>query len=135
MPYPRDEEPQAGLWTLHVHGDYERAHVAALQALKLNTASGNNYVNLAYSYQWIGQIDQAKTTTQKSRAHNLDSPWLPLVLYNVNFLAHDAAAMEQEVTNLTYDLSSRAKRGIWVFACWSDTDRTGKNPDPSLRSG
>jgi len=98
--YPRDEEPQANLWfTYTFMGDYEKAHAAALQALKLNPVSGNNYVNLAYSYQWIDQLDQAKATVQESRAHNIDSPWLPLVLYNVDFLLHDNAGMEQQVAD------------------------------------
>ena len=96
--YPRDEEPQAYLWITYTFmADYEKANAAALQALKINSVSGNNYVNLAYSYQWIGQIDQARATAQEARVHNLDSPWLPLVLYNVNFLAHDSAAMEREI--------------------------------------
>jgi eukaryotic-like serine/threonine-protein kinase len=105
--YPRDQEPQENLWiTYTLMGDYEKANAAALQAVKLNSGSGNNYVNLAYSYQWINRLDQAKATVQESRAHNIDSPWLPLVLYNVYFLEHDAAAMEQQVA------SSMGKTGI-----------------------
>ncbi len=100
--YPHDEEPPAYLWvTYALMGDYEKAHAAALQALKLNPGSGNNYVNLGYSYQWIGQLDQAKATAQESRAHNIDSPWLPLLLYNVYFLQYDAAAMERQVAGAT----------------------------------
>jgi serine/threonine protein kinase len=100
--YPRDEEPQESLWIVYtLMGDYEKAHAAAMQAVKLNAGSGNNYVNLAYSYQWIGQLDQAKATVKESRAHNLDSPWLPLVLYNVYFLQGDAAAMQQQVADAT----------------------------------
>ena len=98
--YPRDEEPQVYLWIAYtLMGDYEKAHVAALQAFKLNPVSGNNYVNLAYTYQWINQLDQAKTTVSESRAHSIDSPWLPLLLYNVDFLEHDAAGMQQQVTD------------------------------------
>jgi tetratricopeptide (TPR) repeat protein len=98
--YPRDEEPQANLWfTYTLMGNYEKANAAALQALKINPGSGNNYVNLAYSYQWIDQLDQAKATVQESRAHNIDSPWIPLVLYNVDFLLHDIAGMEQQVAD------------------------------------
>jgi eukaryotic-like serine/threonine-protein kinase len=100
--YPRDQEPQAYLWFTYTSmGDYEKAHAAALEALKLNSGSGNNYVNLAYSYQWIGQLDHAQATVQESRAHLLDSPWLPLVLYNVDFLARDAAGMERQVASAT----------------------------------
>jgi eukaryotic-like serine/threonine-protein kinase len=100
--YPRDEEPPAYLWvTYTLMGDYEKAHAAALQAFKLNPGSGNNYVNLAYSYQWFGQLDQAKATVRESRAHNIDSPWLPLLLYNVDFLEHDAAGMQQQIADAT----------------------------------
>jgi serine/threonine protein kinase/Flp pilus assembly protein TadD len=97
--YPRDQEPQESLWiTYTLMGDYEKANAAALQALKLNPGSGNNFVNLAFSYQWINQLQQAEATVRESRAHNIDSPWLPLVLYNVYFLQHDAAAMERQVS-------------------------------------
>ncbi len=100
--YPRDEDPQVYLWFAYTAmGDYPKANAAALQALKLNPGSGNNYVNLAYTYQWIDQLDQAKATVRESRAHNIDSPWLPLVLYVVNFLQHDAAEMQRQVATAT----------------------------------
>ena len=95
--YPRDDEPHTYLWVIYASmGDYPRANTAALQALKLNADSGNNYANLTFSYQWINQLDQAKANAQESRAHNLDSPWLPLVLYNVYFLTHEVDGMQQE---------------------------------------
>jgi tetratricopeptide (TPR) repeat protein len=100
--YPRDEEPQGYLWfTYTAMGDYPKANAAALQALKLNPSSGNNVVNLSYSYQWINQLDQAKATLKDSRAHGVDSPWIPLVLYVVNFLQRDASGMEQQVADAT----------------------------------
>ncbi|HXO32887.1 MAG TPA: hypothetical protein VN901_11095, partial [Candidatus Acidoferrales bacterium] len=42
-----------------------------------------------------------KATVQDSRAHNVDSPWFPLLLYNVDFLQHDAAGMERQVGDAT----------------------------------
>jgi tetratricopeptide (TPR) repeat protein/predicted Ser/Thr protein kinase len=100
--YPRDDEPPTNLWTIYaLTGNYEKAHSAGLQAWKINSNSGNNSVNLAYSYQWINQLDQAKATAQDSRAHNVDSPWFPLLLYNVDFLQHDAAGMERQVGDAT----------------------------------
>jgi eukaryotic-like serine/threonine-protein kinase len=100
--YPRDAEPPMYLWIIYtLMGDYEKSLAAALQAWKINPVSGNNYVNLAYSYQWTGQLQQAKATAQDSRAHNIDSPWLPLLLYNVDFLQHDAAGMERQVVDAT----------------------------------
>jgi eukaryotic-like serine/threonine-protein kinase len=100
--YPRDEDPQVYLWFAYTAmGDYPKANAAALQALKLNSGSGNNVVNLAYTYQWIGRLDQAKATIQESRAHNVDSPWIPLLLYNVYFLEHDPTGMQKEVADAT----------------------------------
>src|SRR6202050_5594422 len=100
--YPRDEDPQVYLWFSYAAmGDYLKANAAALRALKLNPGSGNNVVNLAYSYQWIDQLDQAKATASESRAHGVDSPWLPLVLYVVNFLQHDASGTQQQVASAT----------------------------------
>ena len=100
--YPRDDEPPTNLWTVFTFmGDYDKAHAAALQAWKLNSGSGNNSVNLTYSYQWINQLDQAKALVQESRAHHVDSPWFPLVLYNVEFLQHDPAGMERQVADAT----------------------------------
>jgi eukaryotic-like serine/threonine-protein kinase len=96
--YPRDDEPPTYLWVLYAFmGDYPMAHAAALQALKLNPGSGNDVVNLAYSYQWIDQLEQVKSMIQESRSHNVGSPWIPLLLYNVDFLEHDAAGMAQQV--------------------------------------
>jgi eukaryotic-like serine/threonine-protein kinase len=100
--YPRDEEPQVYLWFTYTSmGDYPKANAAALLALKLNPGSGDNYANLTYTYQWIDQLDRAKATTRESRTHNIDSPWLPLVLYVVNFLQHDPAEMQQQVATST----------------------------------
>ncbi|MGC1106497.1 MAG: protein kinase [Candidatus Acidiferrales bacterium] len=100
--YPHDDEPPTNLWTTYaLMGDYPEAHAAALQAVKLNPGSGNNVVNLAYSYQWIDQLDHAKALIRESRAHNIDSPWIPLLLYNVDFLEHDAAGMAQQVAAAT----------------------------------
>jgi len=100
--YPRDDEPPTNLWTIYaLTGNYEKANAAALQAWKINSGSGNNSVNLAYSYQWINQLDQVKATVQDSRAHHVDSPWFPLALYAVDFLQHDAAGMERQVADAT----------------------------------
>jgi eukaryotic-like serine/threonine-protein kinase len=98
--YPRDENPQANLWIVYTFmGDYEKAHEAALEAVKINANSGNNYVNLMYSYQWLNQLDQAKRAGQEAHARGVDSPWFPLLLYNIAFLEQDAAVMQQQAAN------------------------------------
>ena len=100
--FPRDEEPYVNLWFAYATmGDYPNANAAAQQALKLNPVSGNNTVNASYSYQWIDQLDQAKATIREAHARSVDSPWVPLVLYMVNFLQHEPVEMQQQVAAAT----------------------------------
>ena len=98
--YPRDGEPPADLWFVYAFlGDYEKAHGAVVEAEKMNPNSGNNLVNLTYSYEWLGQLDRAKEAAQQGRARGVDSPWIPLVLYSIAFLEHDATTMQQQVSD------------------------------------
>jgi serine/threonine protein kinase/Flp pilus assembly protein TadD len=99
---PRNEDPQAALWIVYSFmGDYENARVASQQAENLVPGSGDNLVNLMYSEMWLGQLDQAKTLGQLGRQRQVDSPWVPLVLYTVAFVQHDTAGMERQVAAAT----------------------------------
>jgi len=95
--YPRDDRPQVNLWIIYIwSGQYEKSLLAAQEAVKLNSGSANNYVSLVYAYQWRNRLDEAKAAAQEARAHNVGSPWIPLVLYEVDFLERDAPGMERE---------------------------------------
>jgi tetratricopeptide (TPR) repeat protein len=95
--YPRDDLGELFLWLIHVaFGDYAKADAAAQQAFKINPASSNNYVSLIYCDQWLNRLDQAKATAEEARSKKLESPWIPLILYVVDFLKNDPAAMEQQ---------------------------------------
>jgi len=96
--YPRDEDAQLMLWLVYLSlGDYATSHRAAEEAYSINPASGDNLVNLMYTDQWLNRLDEAKATLLDARAHGAESPWVPLVVYMVNFLEHDAAGMDQQV--------------------------------------
>jgi serine/threonine protein kinase len=98
--FPRDDEPQNSLWFIDAaFGEYERSHAGALEAAKLNPGSANNIVSVVYSDQWLNQLDKAKAAAEDARARNLESPWIPLVLYNVDFLLHDTAGMERDAAS------------------------------------
>src|ERR1700675_3217387 len=45
----------------------------------------------------LTRLDQAKATLQEARAHHVESPWVPLVVYMMNFLEHDTAGMDHQV--------------------------------------
>jgi tetratricopeptide (TPR) repeat protein len=95
--YPRDEAAQVLLWFIHLTlGDYARSDVAARRAFEINPDSSNNYVSLIYCDQYLGRLDQAKALVEQSRAKKLNSPWYSLLLYVVDFLQNDPAAMEQQ---------------------------------------
>ena len=95
--YPRDDLAQVFLWLIHIgFGDYAKADAAAQRAFKINPASSNNYVSLIYCDQWLTRLDQAKATVAEARSKKLESPWLPLILYVVDFLENNTAGMEQQ---------------------------------------
>jgi tetratricopeptide (TPR) repeat protein len=97
--YSRDEDARLYLWLIYTGlGDYEKAHRAAQDAFRINSASGNNLVNVMYADQWLNRVAEAKSTLQDARAHNVDSPWVALVVYMLDFLQHDAVGMEQQAS-------------------------------------
>ncbi len=97
--YSRDEDAQLYLWLVYTGlGDYEKAHRAAQDAFRINSASGNNLVNVMYADQWLNRVAEAKSALQDARIHNVDSPWVALVVYMLDFLQHDAVGMEQRAS-------------------------------------
>jgi tetratricopeptide (TPR) repeat protein len=95
--FPRDDEPQTARWFINAaFGEYQKSLAGAELSVKLNPASTNNIVSVVYAEQWLNQLDKAKAVALDARAHNLESPWIPLLLYNIDFLLHDPAGMEQE---------------------------------------
>jgi len=97
--YSRDEDARLYLWLVYTGlGDYEKAHRAAQDAFRINPASGNNLVNVMYADQWLNHLAEAKSALQDARTHNVDSPWVPLVVYMLDFLQHDAVGMEQQAS-------------------------------------
>ena len=86
------------LWLIYLSlGDYATSHRAAEEAYSINPASGDNLANLMYTDQWLNRLDEAKATLQGAHARGAESPWVPLVVYMVNFLEHDAAGMDQQL--------------------------------------
>ncbi|HXM20446.1 MAG TPA: protein kinase [Terriglobales bacterium] len=95
--FPRDDESQEALWLIYAaFGEYEKSLSAAQEGVKLDAGSANNIVSVVYADQWLNQLDKAKAVAQDARARNLESPWIPLIVYTVDFLKHDPAGMEQE---------------------------------------
>jgi tetratricopeptide (TPR) repeat protein len=95
--YSRDEDARLYLWLVYTGlGDYEKAHRAAQDAFRINSASGNNLVNVMCADQWLNRVAEARSVLQDARTHNVDSPWVALIVYMLDFLQHDAVGMEQQ---------------------------------------
>ena len=99
--YTRDATPLGNLSVIYSNLGYLDKGLAANQeALKLNPGSGNGYANLVNAYLGLNRLDAAKATAQEAQAHNLDSPYIHVFLYLVDFLQHDSAGMEREAAGL-----------------------------------
>jgi tetratricopeptide (TPR) repeat protein len=100
--YPSDAVAANNLGrTYSTLGDYDKSLAAYQQALKLGPATGLLYGNLVFSYLSVDRLDEARATAQEAQEQHLDSPWIHLYLYWVDFLQHDQAGMAREVANVT----------------------------------
>ena len=99
--YPRDVSPPTNVGAEYtVLGDYNKALAAFQDGLKFDPGNGLLYANLAATYLFLNRLDEAKATVQAAQARQLDSPGSHLILYEVEFLQHDAAGMEHDEVEL-----------------------------------
>jgi eukaryotic-like serine/threonine-protein kinase len=95
--YPRDSVPVVNLGNIYQQlGEYDKNLAALQESFKLNPGSGLSYANLVGGYINANRLDEAKASAQEAQAHHLDSPFIHIDLYLVDFLQHDVAGMERE---------------------------------------
>jgi eukaryotic-like serine/threonine-protein kinase len=95
--YPRDDVPHTILNGLYFSlGQYDKALAEALEALRLNPASGNNYENLAGSYMYLNRLQEAHATIEEGWAKKLDTPYMHIFAYVLALFRDDRATMEQQ---------------------------------------
>jgi len=99
--YPHDDIPIGNLGNVYFSlGKYDKAMAATKKALQRNPGSRIWYGNLASSYIAANQLQQAKATIDEARSRQLDSPWLHLCLYLIDFQQRDDLGMEREAALL-----------------------------------
>ena len=100
--YPRDAVPPINLADIYpTLGYYQKALSAAQDAVKLDPESGLAHLNLFGAYVSLNRLDEAKAVAREAEARNLGCiPSLGFSLYGVDFLQHDTAGMEREVSGL-----------------------------------
>jgi len=95
--YPRDDVPHTILNGLYFSlGQYDKALAEALEALRLNPASGNNYENLAGSYMYLNRLEEARATIEQGWAKKLDTPYMHIFAYVLALFRVDRATMAQQ---------------------------------------
>ena len=96
--YPRDYVPPTNLSFMYsVLGQYDKALAEAREAVRLDSASGINYENLALAYFFLNRLGEARATVEEAQTKKLDSYYLHWIVYLLAFLKNDAASMAQEV--------------------------------------
>jgi eukaryotic-like serine/threonine-protein kinase len=97
--YPRDYVPRTNLSFLYsLLGQYDKALVEAGEAVRLDSANGINYENLALSYFFLNRPGEARATVEAAQKKKIDSYYLHWIVYLLAFLENDTASMTREVT-------------------------------------
>jgi tetratricopeptide (TPR) repeat protein len=96
--YPRDYSALASLCTAYgVAGQYEKGLQAALDAIRIDPDAVTPYGNAMGYYAAMGRFDDAKRMYDEARNRQITYGHLPVYYYDVAFIRHDAAAMQQAV--------------------------------------
>jgi serine/threonine protein kinase len=99
--YPHDPLPYLNLAAnYNILGDCDKALSAEQESLKLDPTAGTIRWVIMDNYLCLNRLDEAMATAREAQVHNLDSPMIHLVLYMVDFLRQDSAAMEREAAGL-----------------------------------
>jgi eukaryotic-like serine/threonine-protein kinase len=99
--YPRDPIPHAFLSgdVYPTMGNYERATEEANQVIALDPDFVVGYWNLAYAYEYLGQLGEAENTVRRAAERKLEIPDFLVQRYDIAFLKGDKTAMQQVVVS------------------------------------
>lgn len=84
-----------------VLGQHDKTLPLFQRVLQLDPDSGLAYSDLVAAYEVLNRLDEAKAIAQQAQARKLVTPYLHVYLYQIDFLQHDLAGMEQESAALT----------------------------------
>ena len=96
--YPRDFRPPGNLsFTYGWMGQFEKALAEARDSVRLNPNISAWQVALGTSLLRLNRFGEAKEVFARAIAMNLDDPRLHTGLYEIGFIDHDPAAMQQQL--------------------------------------
>jgi eukaryotic-like serine/threonine-protein kinase len=119
--YTRDTRPYGNLGAFaSCLGEYETELSATQQAVRFNPGA-KAYANLIVAYLHLNRLNEALSTGEDAKKHNMDSHFAHDNLYLVAFLRGDTQGMEQEVRAASAD----NPEGDLIFYNKSDTAAYG----------
>jgi eukaryotic-like serine/threonine-protein kinase len=100
--YPRSYVPHVYLAgaVLPIVGQYERAVEESTEGIRLSPDYPLPYALRILAYTALNRFDEAKATYARAVESKLQSPYLPLGMYNVAFAQNDPAGMTQQVAKM-----------------------------------
>jgi len=95
--YPRDEVPLDNLGNLYFEvGQHDLALATYRKRQELDPGSGLSSGALVTAYTFLDRLDEAEAMAHQAQAHGADSSSIHTNLYQIDFLKHDSAGMDQE---------------------------------------
>ena len=96
--YPREQVARNNLGIVYQNlGQHEKSLAKFREAGQVSAADALTYANTTHAQIHLNHFGEASATAKEALAKNLDSPDLRLYLYELAFLANDAAGMQQEL--------------------------------------
>jgi eukaryotic-like serine/threonine-protein kinase len=100
--YPRDPMPHLFLSgdVYPTMGNYKKATEEASQAIGLDPDFVVGYWNLAYAYEYLGQLGEAENAVRRAAERKLEIPDFLVQRYDIAFLKGDKTAMQQAAASV-----------------------------------
>jgi serine/threonine protein kinase/tetratricopeptide (TPR) repeat protein len=96
--YPHDVRPHGLLSGMDQElGKFQESIDEALKAVELDPDFPFGYLNLGWSYIFLGRLEDAEKTVQRASARKLDAPEMLVMRYYIAFLKRDQSAMQQAI--------------------------------------
>ncbi|MGB6608675.1 MAG: tetratricopeptide repeat protein [Acidobacteriaceae bacterium] len=97
--YPDEVTPHTNLAVIESDlGHFSRSLPQAQAALRLGPDDGQNYANLVNEYLSENQLAQAHALLDQAFARHIESSDLHLYLFDIAFLEHNSAVIEQQLS-------------------------------------
>jgi tetratricopeptide (TPR) repeat protein len=117
--YPRDWIPYGNLGDNYMKlGQWQKALKETQDSLRVEPNVALSKSNLAWMQLALNRTDEARATIEQALAHNMDTYFLRLVLYQTAFLRGERETMQEQLAWA----AGRPREEDWLLSAQSDTE-------------